>query len=254
MPYRLLVALLSCAAASMAQNPELGEIRVRNLTATLEVNGPRPIDMAAKTLAVKYGLRINVEDPGPGHPVTAGRLTVTFRLTDQLAPASPSQLVADIVKTANAALPIKYRLQSDADWYSIIPTHVRGAPVTPLLDRLVTIPAGTRPIAASANLMAEELARQSGARVHCCQPFVAGIPWGLEPAEFSAKNEPARSVLKRLIGAGKQHWLLRCDASSPAWCFINLPHRQLYSHYAFPALPRPLPPRPTRNLLPHLLP
>ena len=83
---------------------------------------------------------------------------------------------------------------------------------------------------ARSDLMAKELSRQTGARVHCCQAFVAGIPWGLPEVAFSASAEPARLVLKRLIVAAedgrlaRKHWLLRCDASSPAWCFINLAH------------------------------
>ena len=52
----------------------------------------------------------------------------------------------------------------------------------------------------------------------------------LEELLDSASEEPARPVLKRLIvavtggRASREHWLPRCDASSPAWCFINLAH------------------------------
>jgi hypothetical protein len=45
---------------------------------------------------------------------------------------------------------------------------------------------------------------------------------------FEANNEPARSVLMRLIAAaspgqsGRAYWLQRCDPLPSAWCFINL--------------------------------
>ncbi len=108
---------------------------------------------------------------------------------------------------------------------TLVPTNTK---LTPLLDRRVTIPSGTRSIAASAALTAEALAAQTGMRVFCCQSSVAGIPWGMEELPFEANNEPARSVLLRLIGAtargqaDRMFWLQRCDPEPEGWCFINL--------------------------------
>ncbi|HWF11246.1 MAG TPA: hypothetical protein VG297_22405, partial [Bryobacteraceae bacterium] len=47
---------------------------------------------------------------------------------------------------------------------------------------------------------------------------------------FEAKDEPARSVLKRLFTAAainqpdRDYWLQRCDPLPSTWCFINLAH------------------------------
>ena len=47
---------------------------------------------------------------------------------------------------------------------------------------------------------------------------------------FEAKDEPARSVLKRLFRAGavnqpdRDYWLQRCDPLPSQWCFIHLVH------------------------------
>lgn len=76
--------------------------------------------------------------------------------------------------------------------------------------------------------MTAELSAQTGLRVSCCQAFVAGIPWGMTRVAFEAHDEPARSVLKRLIASDLQgratgyYWLQRCDPLPSAWCFINL--------------------------------
>lgn len=60
-----------------------------------------------------------------------------------------------------------------------------------------------------------ELSKQTGLRVSCCQSAVAGIPWGLEMISFEAHHEPARSVLKRL---GLDRWHMRCDMEA---CHID---------------------------------
>ena len=58
----------------------------------------------------------------------------------------------------------------------------------------------------------------------------------MEVVDFEATQEPARDVLKRLVAlslngrsngyywgrSNRYYWLLRCDASSPSWCFVNL--------------------------------
>jgi hypothetical protein len=88
--------------------------------------------------------------------------------------------------------------------------------MTPVLDRLVTIPAGVRRVYESASLMAADLSRQTSLEISCCQSFVAGYPWGMEEVMFSANNEPARSVLMRL---GLKHWHMRCDDGA---CFIDM--------------------------------
>jgi hypothetical protein len=53
---------------------------------------------------------------------------------------------------------------------------------------------------------------------------------GLNAIFFEAKDEPARSVLKRLFTAAainqpdRGYWLQRCDPLPSTWCFINWAH------------------------------
>ncbi|MEO8659622.1 MAG: hypothetical protein ABI693_14210, partial [Bryobacteraceae bacterium] len=74
---------------------------------------------------------------------------------------------------------------------------------------------------------ADALSAQTGVRVSCCQGDLAGYLWGLEFIAFEAHDEPARTVLRRLVAAtpGRYHYLQLCEPVSPGngtWCFINL--------------------------------
>jgi hypothetical protein len=239
----------------LAQDPEAGRIVRNGSSATLIVDSPRPLDSAAITLAQEFGIRVNVEDPfylfsgdikdatatvsrDPSKPVyipAGGRLEVQFPLNANGAPADTPALLRLLVDAANAKLPFAWRLDIDSDWYTIAPTNTRDASghttaFTPLLDRRITISPGTRPIHESARLMANALSAQTGLRVDCCQAFIAGFPWGMTQVFFEANNEPARSILKRLISAAaanqsaKEYWLQRCSPSPSAFCFIDLRH------------------------------
>jgi hypothetical protein len=150
-------------------------------------------------------------------------------------PVDTPGVLRSLVDAANAQFPFQYRLDVDGNWFTIIPTRTRdqlgnSVPTVPLLNRHVTIPPGTRPIMQSASLMTDALSAQTGLRVSCCQTAVAGIPWGLAEIFFEANDEPARSVLKRLVTAAainqpdRDYWLQRCDPPPSAWCFINLAH------------------------------
>ena len=213
------------------------------------------MDSAAITLADEFGIRVNVEDPpytfkedvkdvtagvsGDArvqHPFLipkGGRLEIHFRLDSDGKPAYIPNVVRSLADAANAQFPFGYRVDVDGNWFTLVPTRARDSlghliEITPMLDRHVTIPPGTRSIAATANLMANALSAQTGLRVSCCQAGVAGSPWGMTAAFFSANDEPARSVLKRLIAEAsvnqpnREYWLERCDPSPSTWCFINL--------------------------------
>jgi len=144
-------------------------------------------------------------------------------------------LLQGLVDRANEQFPFGYRLDVDVDSFSLVPTHTRDllghvVEITPLLDRRITIPFGTRTVAETVNLMTAQLSAQTGLHVSCCQGVVAGIPWGMTRADFEAQDEPARSVLRRLIASELQgrpnvyYWLQRCDPLPSQWCFINLMH------------------------------
>ena len=164
-----------------------------------------------------------------------GRLEVPFGLRAEGSPEDVRALLEALVKQANDGFPFAYRLDTDGDWLTLVPTRTRDAlgrsiEVTPLLDRHVTIPPGVRSIAESANLMAAALSAQTGLSVGCCQASIGGVPWGLERIAFEAHDEPARSVLKRLIAASLEghpngyYWGERCSPLPWQSCFINLRH------------------------------
>lgn len=249
------IGLLPCAFAVSAQTPEAGRIERAGDQAVLIVDAPRPVDSAAITLAQEFGIAVSVEDPPyvfrddvkdvtsevsrtPNPPrrvliPKGGRLEVRFTLNSDGLPQDVPGLLRDIVAVANARLPFAYRVESDGNRFTLLPTRTRDVlgqvtEITPLMDRRVTIPAGTRSIAATAVLMADALSAQTGLRVSCCQGAGTGIPWGMTEIAFKANNEPARSVLTRLITAAspgqsrRVYWLQRCDPLPSQWCFINL--------------------------------
>ncbi|MCZ2153231.1 MAG: hypothetical protein LC114_04910 [Bryobacterales bacterium] len=249
------IGFLSIASVVSAQNPDAGRVARIGDRAVLVVDGPRPVDSAAITLAQEFGIAVSVEDPpyifqddirdvtsevslapNPSKRVfvpKGGRLEVHFDVNADGTPRDLPALLRDIVSAANAQLPFAFRIDTNGSRFTLVPTRTRDArgqtmKITPLLDRLVTIPLGTRSIAATAALMADALAAQTGLRVSCCQGAVAGIPWGMEAVTFEAQQEPARTVLTRLISAAapdkfsRAHWLQRCDPQPSAWCFINL--------------------------------
>jgi hypothetical protein len=254
---RRFLFILCCGGIALAQNPERGRVERNGNEATLIVEGPRPVDSAASTLAREFGIRVNVEDPAyifrdDVKDVTAtvarsgqiprrvlipmgAKLEVHFILGSNGMPVDVPVVLRSLVDAANAQFPFQYRLDADGRWFTIIPTHTRdqlgqSVSTVPLLDRRVTIPPGTRPIMQSANLMAAALSAQTGLRVSCCQAGVGGIPWGLREIFFEATDEPARRVLKRLFTAAaknqpdRDYWLQRCDPLPSSWCFINLAH------------------------------
>jgi hypothetical protein len=253
---RFCVCLVWAVAAS-AQPPEAGRLERNGNQATLIVESPRPLDSAAIKIAEQFGIPVSAEDPpylyqDDMKDVTAevgrranhhrrifvpkgGRLEVQFTIHADGSPVDIQAFLQDLVDKANARFPFGYRLDGDGEAPVLVPTRTRDlqgrvVEITPLLDRRVTIPPGSRTIAESAKLMAEALSVQTGLRVSCCQGVVAGFPWGMAEVAFEARDEPARSVLKRLIAASLEgrpngyYWLQRCDPLPSNWCFINLGH------------------------------
>ena len=251
----MLVPCLLMAIGLWAQDPELGRIEISSGEAILTVDSPRPVDSAAKTLAGRYGIVINSEDPQylysddmqdrtaeiartprPGLRVfvpKGGRLEVRFRVKPDGSPQDLEELLQAVVDAANVQFPFSYRLEMNGDdAYTFVPTTTRDTQgrlidLPALLDQKITIPLGTRSVIEHAKLITDALSAQTGFHVSCCQAFVAGIPWGMENVSFEARDETARSVLLRLISSvkGRYYYLERCDPVSPGretWCFINV--------------------------------
>jgi hypothetical protein len=172
------------------------------------------------------------------------RHTVEVRSTSgNKHPDDVAQLLRQVVDAANREMPYGYRLDVNGGDYALVPSSTRNSngdleDVLPLLDRNVTIPSGTRSIAEHAKLMADELSRQTGLHVGCCQALVAGAPWVMAQISFGADNKPARQVLKQLMVAEQKansessathpyydHWVVRCDGTGAPWCFIEVESR-----------------------------
>ena len=226
----------------VAQSPEAGRAGAQ---AMLTVDGPRPVDSAAITLAEEFGINVSVEDPAylfrddvkdartanPSRRVLVprgGQLAVNFPVRADGFPEDVPGLIEILVRQANAKFPFAYRIDSIGNSYAIVPTRMRDAvgnviETTPLLDRRVNIPLGTRTIAETASVMTAALSAQTGLRVSCCQAVIAGVPWGRSQIAFMAPDESARSVLTRLTEAELQgrpnhyYWLERCDPLPSNW-------------------------------------
>ncbi len=251
---RLFSLLALFGSLALGQVPDTGRIERRGDMATLVVDSPRPLDSAALTLAVEFGIPISVEDPPylyredlrelPSASTVAGtsrrripkggKLEVSFKTQSDGSPEDVAALLKALLVQANSRFPFAYRMDGPTGgWVTFVPTQTRdvdghAVSITPLMDRQVTILPGRRSISEHAQLMVAALSTQTGLRVACCQVGVAGIPWGMEVVDFEATQEPARDVLRRLAALSINgrpngyYWLLRCDDSSPSWCFVNL--------------------------------
>ncbi len=251
-----------------AQGQEYARVLRDGEQATLSVFGPRPVDLAAQKLVDEFSVAINVEDPvyvyrDDVQDMGAGRsgkhlLIPKASLLEMRVDLRPDgslldvrQAVHDLVDTANVQLPFLYRIDNDGGVFTLVASRTRdeqGRPVelTPILDRHVTVPSGTRKIFEHVNLLMEALQQQTGVRMSCCQAHVGGIPWGSTVVSFEAQDEPARSALLRLLRSepGRDrliptaqsglsrlvksdptrehwHWMMRCQPGA-SWCFINV--------------------------------
>lgn len=250
------VVVIASSVVLAAQGQEFARVLRNGAQATLSVYGPRPVDLAAKKLVDEFGVAINVEDPvyiyrddvqdvGVARSgrrfliAKASLLEMRFEWPAVGSVLDVREVVRDLVGTANAQLPFAYRIDNDGEVFTLVATRTRDAQgrsveLTPILDRHVTIPLGTRTVFEHANLLTQALEKQTGVRISCCQAGVGGIPWGSTVVSFEARDEPARSGLLRLVRseqgnpnhvAGieptRYQWLMRCEPAQP-WCFINV--------------------------------
>lgn len=87
-------------------------------------------------------------------------------------------------------------------------------------------------------MMANDLSKQTGLHVSCCQSVVAGIPWRIEKLAFEAHDKPAREVLRALLHAeddansaapnrhgAYEHYHVGCDGTGAPWCAIQVEGR-----------------------------
>lgn len=260
----LLAGLLVTSLFAGAQNPDCSSVKENGDEITIRVQSWDPVRSMGYTLARHYGIKVSVEAPKwtfPGDtedvavadPVFSAQhgnihyllmkrhvMEVRFSTSGNGQPNDVPGLLRQVAGAANSEMPYGYRLDENGDDYALVPTRTRNSSgdledVVPLLDRNVTIPLGTRSIAEHASLMADELSRQTGLHIGCCQMLVAGVPWGMAKVSFEADNKPAREVLKSLIlmeePANSQasarhpiydHWIVSCDGTGAPWCHIEV--------------------------------
>jgi hypothetical protein len=265
----MLAALLFCSVLAGAQESECASVTRSNGEVVLTADFWDPVYTLSATLADRYGISVSVESPQWAFPGEAEDVAVAdpqfsaqhhnahylvmkphvvqirFSAVGGAAPTDLHGLLLQLANSANKALPYSYRLDLQDGEYALVPTKTRssvGEPeeVQPLLDRHVSISPDSRPIAEHAKLMADELSRQTGLHISCCQTMVAGVPWGRAVVPFQADDEPAREVLQRLIrleqrenaeaASSRQaawhspydHWTVRCDGTGVPWCFIEV--------------------------------
>jgi hypothetical protein len=263
-------------AGLLAVDPPIGGEQNPNECASVTENGDEvtirakswdPVFNIGRTLADRYGISVSVEAPKWAFPsdtedvavadpefseqhnnihydiMKRHTVEVRFSTSGNGRPGDVVQLLRQIADAANKEMPYGYRLDASGGDYALVPTSTRNSngdleDVLPLLDRNVTIPSGTRSIAEHAKLMADELSKQTGLRVGCCQALVAGVPWGTAQISFEADNKPARQVLKQLMVVEQKansessathpyydHWVVRCDGTGAPWCFIEVESR-----------------------------
>jgi hypothetical protein len=263
----IFVAGQLCTTLAAGQSSDCASVSQSDKEVTLTANSWDPVYAIGATLADRYGINISVESPQwafPGdtedvaiadpqfsaqhrniHYLIMKRHTVEVRFSPvgNPAPNDVSRLVSQLAEAANKEIPYFYRLDTHNNEYALVPTRTRTSAgelenVQPLLDRHVSLPAASRPIADHARLMADQLSEQTGLNISCCQTLVAGVPWGSAEVPFQADNEPAREVLRELIRLEQQensqapnrhpdydHGTVRCDGTGAPWCFIEVQSR-----------------------------
>jgi hypothetical protein len=196
---RIVAALVLTSLAAAAQSSDVASIERHGDYSTISVHTFRPMDAVATALESQFGTAVGAEDPlfqfqgdmmdisVEVPKVLAGTLVparwgfeVRFPVNPDGSPRDTVDLPRGIVRAANSRSEFAYRLDGEGGAFSFVPTRTHNAQgrsiaVTPLLDRLVTIPPGVRKIHESAWLMAQELSRQTGLQVSCCQTSVGGI-------------------------------------------------------------------------------
>jgi hypothetical protein len=263
-----LASLLVTSAIGGGQNSdECASVTENGDEVTIRVQSWDPVFNIGRALADRYGISVSVEAPKWAFPsdiedvavadpqfseqhdnihydvMKRHTVEVRFSTSGNRRQGDVAQLLRQVADAANKEMPYGYRLDASGDDYALVPTSTRNSngdlkDVLPLLDRNVTIPLGTRSIAEHAKLMADELSKQTGLHVSCCQALVAGVPWGTAQISFEADNKPARQVLKQLMVAEQKanskssathprydHWAVRCDGTGAPWCFIEVESR-----------------------------
>jgi hypothetical protein len=226
---------------------------------TAELIAGTGLGMAALTLSTCLSISVSAESPhyrwlGDLLDVTApqwavqhpdrhvyaakpSRVAVSFAVGDDGQPVDTTKLLEDAVNQVNQQLPWRYRLAYDVpqghSFYTFVPTATHNESgqleqVSSWLDDPITISPTMTHVGKIANILAEALTADTGYHFHCCQGFVAGIPWGGQTIHYEATDQRGRFILEDLMLAAATPWMndmsyqQSCEPMDKEWCFIEV--------------------------------
>ena len=261
------VPTIASVAGGPQNSDDCASSRETTYQTTFRAESWDPVVTMGRSLADRYGINVSVESPKWAFPLDTEdvaiadptfsaehdnfhyqvmkrhAIEITFPTSEDGKPTDIPRLIQQLSEAANNEMPYSYRVDTvDDNAYALVPTTTKNADghlenAIPLLDHRITIPFAKRMILQHANLMAEELSKQTGLHVGCCQSLLAGVPWGTAEIEFGADNKPAREILRSLISVEQQansqlpfgpwhpkydHWIVRCDGTGAPYCSIEV--------------------------------
>jgi hypothetical protein len=189
----ILICWLAIAASASGQTTECAKVTRSGDEVTMIADSIRVVDSIANTLAQRFGVLVNAEEPqyqfsedlqdirdadpdwSAQHPKVhylvpkRRHMEIHFSVLPDGSPSDVNDLMRQVLEKANQQTPFRYRLDADGEFFSFVPTATRDAngfvvAAMPLLDRRVTIPLGNRRVSESAKLMADSLSAQTGLR------------------------------------------------------------------------------------------
>jgi len=238
------ILVVAIAASASGQTTECAKVTRSGDEVTMIADSIRVVDSIANTLAQRFGVLVNAEEPqyqfsedlqdmrdadpdwSAQHPKVhylvpkRRHMEIHFSVLPNGSPSDVNDLMRQVLEKANQQTPFRYRLDADGEFFSFVPTATRDAngvvvAAMPLLDRRVTIPLGNRRVSESAKLMADSLSAQTGLRVSCCQAMVAGIPWAFLRCHLKPTMKPHETCWNDFYGLNRhRHGTTGCYAAT----------------------------------------
>lgn len=190
-------------ALTLASAPAMAQASPASQPISIAVDTARPLSAAIDALSESFEWVITYEDPKASQ-LHGGPLAFTYEPPARggLDPAAVIQALLDAHDEQDH--PDKFRLIRTGDIYHVVPAASRPAAggqrdARSLLDARISIPAGSRNLTQAIEQIASALSDATGEQV------TAGmVPTNLAvqtTVTGGARNEPARDVLLRVLGA-----------------------------------------------------
>lgn len=243
---------LPCLWAAQ-QFKDRAEIQHHAASATVTANDPRPLDQAINAISEEYGWPIDYEDPpyiggaelvdsgdpqwlaahpSPyGHPksrwIPAGGFfqsefpeSPTTRISPLEEEAVLRKIVADYNQTGN---PGKFTVRKEAEGrFAVVGEYVKNeagqnVPVVPVLDTLISIPAGTRSATETVDLILSNVSSATGVKVgRGASPMNIHKPI----VTLGADRVPARTLLLQALEPYGTIFIWRMLYSTPLKLYL----------------------------------